>query len=210
MTAEQLGSGVRPDLVISQLELRREAVEQILKTAHEAGIEVLLNAAPAQQILSEMYEYITHLIVNETEAATLSGVSLEQVNKDTWAKLAQGYLESGVENAVITLGRQGAYYANAHGSGHVPAEEVNVADTTGAGDTFVGVYATEYLRQKGHNEWSSPNEWNIEKAIILANKGSAHTICKVGAQATIPWADEIQYFAESTVGGFSRPSMYGA
>jgi ribokinase len=133
MTAEQLGNGVRPDLVISQLEVQREAVEQILRTAHEARIEVLLNAAPAQQILSEMYEYITHLIVNETEAAMLSGVSVEEVNKDTWAELAEDYLEAGVQNVVITLGEQGAYYANAQGAGHIPAEKVNVMDTTGAG-----------------------------------------------------------------------------
>jgi len=78
-------------------------------------------------------------------------------------------------------------------------------------DTFVGIYATEYLRQKGYNEWRSPNEWNIEKAIKLANRGSAHTICKVGAQATIPWADEIQDFAaDSTVDGVSRLSTDGA
>ena len=133
MTAEQLGNGVKPDLVISQLELPREAVEQILKTANEAGIEVLLNAAPAAQILDEMYEYITHLIINETEAAMLSGVSVEDVNQNTWAGLAQDYLDSGVQNVVITLGEQGAFYSNAHGQKHIPAAKVDVKDATGAG-----------------------------------------------------------------------------
>jgi hypothetical protein len=53
----------------------------------------------------------------------------------------------------------------------------------------VGVYATDYLRQKARNEW------DIEHAIIRANRASAQTIMQYGAQATIPWADEIDGFA---------------
>ena len=82
--------------------------------------------------------------------------------------------------------------------------------TAMARDTFVGVYATEYMRQKGSHERTSPNEWDIEKAVKLANTGSAHTIRKVGAQATIPWADEIQDFAAySTIDGFEGLSTDG-
>lgn len=133
MTVEQLGSGVRPDLIISQLEVAIDAVERMLQTAHNAGIEVLLNAAPAREILSETYQYITHFIVNETEAAILAGLHVEDVKADTWEEIAQEFLNYGVKNVVITLGAEGAYYANSKDRGHVPAEKVNVKDTTGAG-----------------------------------------------------------------------------
>lgn len=133
-TPESLGAGVRPDMVISQLEVRIDAVEHMLKVAYDAGIDVLLNAAPASVILDETYQYLTHLIVNETEAATLAGgIDVEDVNKDTWAQIAQELLELGAQNVVITLGAQGAYYANKDGAKHVPAEKVNVVDSTGAG-----------------------------------------------------------------------------
>ena len=53
-------------------------------------------------------------------------------------------------------------------------------------DTFTGAYATEYVRQK-----ITQDTWDIEKAVIRACKASAVTICTLGAQDGIPWADEI-------------------
>lgn len=133
MTPESLGNGVIPDLIISQLECRIRTVEQLIKTAGEAGIDVLLNAAPAVQILPETCQYLTHLIVNETEAATLSGREVEEVVEETWLEIAEEFLFWKVKNVVITLGTQGAFYATATGkSGRVPAEEVRVLDATGA------------------------------------------------------------------------------
>jgi len=52
----------------------------------------------------------------------------------------------------------------------------------------VGVYATDYLRQKARNEW------DIEQAIRRANRASARTTRQYGAQTTIPWANEIDEF----------------
>lgn len=52
----------------------------------------------------------------------------------------------------------------------------------------MGVYATDYLRQKARNEW------DIEQAIRRANRASARTTRQYGAQATIPWANEIDEF----------------
>lgn len=51
-------------------------------------------------------------------------------------------------------------------------------------DTFVGNYATEYIRQK------QLGEWDISKAVARACKASARTIERLGAQESIPWADE--------------------
>jgi ribokinase len=81
-------NGTRPDLIVTQLELELETIERILETAGKAGIKVLLNAAPAITILSELYRYVTHLIVNETEAAILSGREVHEVCKETWKEIA--------------------------------------------------------------------------------------------------------------------------
>lgn len=54
-----------------------------------------------------------------------------------------------------------------------------------ASDTFVGMYAVEYLQQKRRGEW------DIVKAIKYACKASARTIERLGAQESIPWIDEI-------------------
>ncbi len=105
----------------------------MIETAGKAGIEFCLNAAPATPIGKRFYPYLTHLVVNESEAAIMSGRDRDEVNEETWPVIAQEFLNRGVINVVITLGAKGAFYANATGSGHCPAFNVKVKDTTGAG-----------------------------------------------------------------------------
>lgn len=133
MKVEDLAHGPRPDLVIAQMEIRKEVVQQMIETAGKAGIDFLLNAAPADPITIRSYRFITHLLVNETEAAIMSGRDLEEVNQDTWSKIAQEFLNRGVKNVVITLGEKGAYYASTMDCGHVLGYKVKVVDSTGAG-----------------------------------------------------------------------------
>lgn len=133
MSIESLCSDVQPDLVISVMEINTPTVEQVILTAGRCGIDVVLNAAPASHILCDCYEYITHLLVNESEAAILSGFELDEVNENTWAEITEFFLKLGVKNVVITLGEAGAFFANNEGRGHVPAFEVKPVDSTGAG-----------------------------------------------------------------------------
>lgn len=135
MTAESLGGGVIPDLVVAQLEIRRESIEQAIETAYNAGIPVLLNPSPASYLFPGIYSMITHLVMNETEAVSLSEIQPADVKNQTgWTKVAEYFTDLGVKNVVITLGAKGAYYKNEYGAGHVDAEKnCTVVDTTGAG-----------------------------------------------------------------------------
>ena len=51
----------RPDLIVLQLEIPIPTVMQILRTAKDAGVDVLLNPAPAVQLDDEAYQAVTHL-----------------------------------------------------------------------------------------------------------------------------------------------------
>jgi ribokinase len=133
LKVEDLGHGVQPDLCVAQMEIHKEVVEQMIETAGKAGIDFCLNAAPANPITNRTYCYITHLLVNESEAAIMSGRDLDEVNKDTWPVICLEFLNRGVKNVVITLGAKGAYYATTLECDHCPAYKVNVVDTTGAG-----------------------------------------------------------------------------
>jgi ribokinase len=133
LKAEDLGHGVRPDLCVAQMEIHKEVVEQMIETAGKAGIDFCLNAAPANTIAKRTYQYITHLLVNESEVAIMSSRHLDDVNKDTWPVICQEFLDLGVQNVVITLGAKGAYFATANDRGHCLAYKVKVVDTTGAG-----------------------------------------------------------------------------
>lgn len=133
MKPEDLGNGMRPDLVVAQMEIDKESVETMIGTAGKAGIDFCLNAAPATPITKHTYRYITHLLVNESEAAIMSGRDRNEVNEDTWLVIAQEFLNRGVKNVVITLGAKGAFYATRAESGHCAAYDVKIIDTTGAG-----------------------------------------------------------------------------
>lgn len=130
---EELGHSVRPDLCVAQMEIHKEVVEQMIETAGRAGIDFVPNAAPANPVTKRTYRWITHLLVNESEAAIMSGRDLNEVNKNTWPVICQEFLNRGVKNIVITLGAKGAYYATATERGHCPAYKIVVVDTTGAG-----------------------------------------------------------------------------
>lgn len=135
MTLESLGGGVAPDLVISQLEIRRDSIEQAIETAYREGVEVLLNPSPVRYLMPDIYPMIAHLVMNETEAVMLSECEPEDIEKQTgWTSVAEYFLNLGVKNVVITLGEKGAYYSNESGSGYVEAEKnCTVLDTSGAG-----------------------------------------------------------------------------
>jgi ribokinase len=186
-TAESLGTP-KPDLIVMQLEIPLETVLQVLKTAKHAGVDVLLNPAPAVKLPEEAYGAITHLILNETEAAILSGRSVDEVEKEgcEWESLAGEFLKKGVRNVVVTLGAKGAYYATEGRSGIVKAEKVEkVVDTTAAGDTFVGGYAVSIVRKGGHQ--------SIDDEIVkFSCRAAGRTVERQGAQSAIPWADELE------------------
>ena len=134
-TLESLGGGVAPDLVIAQLEIRRDTIEQAIETAHLNKVEVLLNPSPAHYLMTSIYPMISHLVLNETEAVMLSDCKPDDIENQTgWTSVAEYFLDLGVKNVVVTLGEKGAYYANESESGYVEAEKnCTVLDTSGAG-----------------------------------------------------------------------------
>ncbi|KAK9423246.1 putative Ribokinase [Seiridium unicorne] len=182
-----LANGEKPDLVVAHLGIPREQVEKVLSTATSKGVDTLLNPSPALHLVSSTFKNLTHLIMNESEAAELTSRDLGELdNLAAWQSAAKHFLDLGVKNVVITLGAKGAYYATNNGDDGVvdAVKNVKVRDATGAGDTFVGNYSIEYITQKHEGTW------DIVKAIDRACKASAKTIERFGAQEAIPWADE--------------------
>ncbi|KAI1095861.1 Ribokinase-like protein [Rostrohypoxylon terebratum] len=181
-TPASLGTPL-PSLLIMQLEIPLPTVLAALNSARESAVPVLLNPAPAQALPASAYEGLAHLVVNETEAAILGGVS--ESDLDTPAGLeavGKTFLGRGVQNVIVTLGGRGVFYMNASGAkGLVPAEKAKVVDTTAAGDTFVGMYALDVVS----------GNFDIEEAVKKANRASAKTVERLGAQDSIPWRDEL-------------------
>ncbi|KAF8860394.1 Ribokinase-like protein [Acephala macrosclerotiorum] len=172
-----------PSLVILQLEIPVPITLEILRTARTQGVEVLLNPAPAVQLPLEAYTGLAHLVVNETEAVILSGCSADEIENETkLPTVSQIFHARGVKNVLITLGGRGVFFSTSSGVHDlVKAKKVQVVDTTAAGDTFVGAYALEVVK----------DSFDIKTAVQMANAAAAKTIGKRGAQISIPWANEL-------------------
>ncbi|KAL9124616.1 MAG: hypothetical protein Q9217_006069 [Psora testacea] len=181
-------AGPLPDLIVLQLEIPLDTTLQILKVAKEHGIEVLFNPAPAQKLPPEAYEAVTHLIVNESEAAIITGNGGMVLDWSIHSPHVRQLINLGVEHLILTLGASGVYYMEGRTNmGAIfDAEKVQVKDTTGAGDTFVGAYASAILRNGKDRSFTA-----MVKAVKWANKAAAKTVEREGAQCAIPWLDEV-------------------
>ncbi|MCQ2003266.1 ribokinase [Rhizobium sp. NRK18] len=128
-------------IFMTQLEQPIEAAIHGLTIAKKAGVTTIFNPAPAQALPDGIYPLCDFIVPNEVEAAGIVG---HDVDTDEQAvKAADTLLKRGAKGVVITLGGRGALYHTAGHSEFVPAFSVGkVVDTTGAGDAFLGGFAT--------------------------------------------------------------------
>jgi len=128
------------DCVVLQFEIPLETVYYTIKFARKNGIRCILNPAPAQPIDAKAVAGLDYLVPNESEAETISGMPVR--NLDDAKKCASRLLSSGLRRVIITLGVNGSLLAGADRMEHLPAFSVKSIDSTGAGDAFIGSFAT--------------------------------------------------------------------
>jgi len=173
------------DLVIMQLELLMETTEYVARLAHDAGVPLMLNPAPAAPLSDELLSCVTFFTPNETEAAILSGVKTDAEGRLSGKALedaAAVLLSKGVKNVIITLGDRGAAICRPEEVKVVPSVRMqNVIDPTAAGDSFVGAFCAGYAKGL-----------SVEQSIELAVHAAAITVCGCGAIPSLPTLDKVQ------------------
>ena len=100
---------------------------------------VLLNAAPARTLASELLDLVDVLIVNRVEAAMLAGCPAETPDE---AELAASALSAGLRHVVVTLGGDGLVLQEKGGGvSRIAALPVALRSSHGAGDCVCGALA---------------------------------------------------------------------
>ncbi|KQV26485.1 MULTISPECIES: ribokinase [unclassified Microcella] len=166
-TVERLRALAAPGTVmLAQLEVPIDVVAAAAAAVDAAGGRVVLNLSPSAPVPDALLALCDPLVVNESEASDLAATSVD--GPASAAAAAVALLER-CRSVVITLGGEGAVFARRasddgaaleHGagpadrtvSGHRPAPRVDVLDTTGAGDAFVGAVAAELARGRSLEE----------------------------------------------------------
>jgi ribokinase len=122
--------------LLLQNEVPEEANIAAAQAAHLGGARVMLNAAPMRGLPLALLSQVDILVVNAVEAEALCDMPLETAAA---AAQAANALLGLVPCAIVTAGGHGlAVAARDGGQDTVPAHDVVVCSTHGAGDAFVG------------------------------------------------------------------------
>jgi ribokinase len=149
--------------VVCQMEVPAAETAALIRRARTAGSRVVLNLAPALPLDPAVLAEIDLLVANRIEAATF------RREPEALARLLRQAL-------VVTAGAEGAVaYLADGGRIRVPALAIEPDDTTGAGDTFVGVLAA-----------GLDQGLRLEPALRRASAAAGLACLAPGAQTAMP------------------------
>jgi ribokinase len=166
-------------VLVAQMEVSTEVAGRAVEVAARHGTRALVNLAPPFEVGRDLLEMLDPIVVNEHEAAFLLGNKVEGVGGAISA--APELLALGPKSVVITVGEDGAVFSDGESTEHLPAPEVDVVDTTGAGDAFVGALAAKLA-----------DDAPLRDAVAYAARAGAAAVTKEGAQGALPTPETVE------------------
>ena len=177
-----LASGLRPIVLMLQLEIPLDVVVAAAQLGRSAGAIVLVDPAPARRSLpAELWGAIDWITPNATEAAQLVGFPV--VDRADAERAAAALQALGAKGAIVTLGDQGAWIAGPDEAFWQPALAVTAIDSVAAGDAFNGAWAAALAAGR-----------SIREAAREAAAAGAWCSTRSGAQSSLPTRSELAAF----------------
>ena len=172
------------DIVVLQQEIPRDVISYTINIAKEYKKIIVLNFAPALDLSKDSIKKVDFLILNESEISKLTGIECNEKNvKEPILQLKRFFKN----NIIVTLGEYGSAYMTSCGDYYrIPSVRVNSVDSTGAGDAFIGGFVYGLVQMK-----------DIYDCVILGNIAGAMSVQKVGAQASLPYENELKNFLKT-------------
>lgn len=154
----------RTTVLVLQNEIPDVANVAAARAVRLAGGRVLINAAPARVLSTDLQQLIDIIVVNAIEAEMLSGIPVLETLHGALDAARQ--LLASFNEVVVTAGGAGVAYASRSGAEIIlPAVQVKVESTHGAGDMFIGAMAAALARGS-----------SMEAALQTANKQAADLV----------------------------------
>lgn len=167
--------------LLMQLETPLSTITAYAKAARAQGVKVVLNAAPAQSLPADLLAVTDILIVNEGELAAIAQHA---------GTVSECLAQINVPCIVVTLGNQGCCARVNDGASsyllNQAAFPIHPVDTTGAGDTFCGVFVAALSQGQ-----------DTKVALRMASAAGAMACLTPGAQSSIPTHAALQTFLQS-------------
>jgi fructokinase len=165
-------------------------VKEAMQVARQAGVRIIfdLDVAPSffcQMGLGTQGELCQSLRLVDV-LKPCKAAAREITGESDWDKMADGLLGLGPSLVAVTQGAEGCLIASREKRVHVPAFNVDVVDTTGAGDAFMGGLSYGLLQG-----------WDFERVGTFANACAALCCTRVGARAMAK-RDEVLAFIKKS------------
>ena len=164
------GSG---DILLLQNEVN--LLPYIVEKAYEKGMQIALNPSPFNEKLSAVdMTKISIFLLNEVEGNQVTGLT---VPEEIIVKMQEMFPHARI---VLTLGKDGAVYADGEERFFQPIFPVKAVDTTAAGDTFTGYFLAGLAEGMA-----------IPEILKMSAKASSIAVSRAGAVPSIPYRDEV-------------------
>jgi len=165
-------------MVLCQLEIPMDTLNYTLDFCAKAQVPVMLDPAPAAALPDAVFGQVAWFTPNESEAAFYVG------DGSSAEETAERLHTKGLRGVALKRGAEGAFVSVAGGEAEwVRPFKVDAIDTVGAGDCFNGAFAVALEESK--------DPW---EAARFANAASAISVTRKGAQASMPWRNEVDEF----------------
>ncbi len=161
------------DVFVFQFEKDIKDIETALYMAKSKKMYTVCNPSPMDKsFVLKIAHYIDLLVVNETEFETITGTTFDY--HAPMRNLLELHL-LGFMDVIITMGEHGVVaYIDTY-KYLFKAVKVDVIDTTGAGDIFLGAYVS--LVSQGYE---------VKHALEMASKAASFSVTRYGAQTSMP------------------------
>jgi len=170
-------SADRPAVVLLQGELGSELFSRLVNAAGTA--RVVANLAPIVPLDPSTFSRLDPVVVNRAEAASLIGAAVDTVADGL---RAAELLATRARASVVTLGEDGAAWASAKRSAHVPLRRPGrVVDVSGAGDGFSGALAAGLARG-----------YALEEAVRFGVDAALLVVERQGVLDSLPYLAEVE------------------
>jgi pseudouridine kinase len=159
-------------LLFIDMNLPKKTLRTVMSLARKSKIPVC--ADPTSKILAEKLKpYLNRLQLitpNSTEAALLSGLSIDTTRQEEAILAAKKLVSDGVEIVIVAMAEFGVCYATSETNGQIPAIRTAIIDPTGAGDALTATFIFALL-----------NDIPIDDAIRLGVSAASLTLAHPGA-----------------------------
>lgn len=164
--------------LLLQGELPMKETEDLMQRAKAKGSRLVMNLAPVAELQEKSLHALDVIILNIHEADGLGAqLGMDTSDKEAYAK---AMYEKYDLTTVVTLGGDGAITYTSEGPMQISALKVTPVDMLGAGDAFCG-FLTAGLDQGK----------SLEDSLKQASIAGALTCTQIGAQTSLPYADDI-------------------